>query len=132
MKKILLLCLATFFIFGCKSSFNTAAILNFNEQQIPENMTIAQIEKCIITGGATRGWKIAKIKPGLMEGSIYTRGHTAIVTIPYTKAKYSIIYKDSSKDLYADEEGRIHKRYNTWVMNLNNDIHARMLEERYQ
>lgn len=131
MKKLLLLCVALCFIVGCKSSFNTAPILNFADQPVHKGLTMAQMEKCIVTAGAELGWKMNKIKNGLFEGTLNTRGHTAVVSIPYSTTVYSITYKSSSEGLYADEKGTIHKRYNTWVNNLALKIDANIVNAAY-
>ncbi|MDL2306845.1 hypothetical protein LJC48_02275 [Desulfovibrio sp. OttesenSCG-928-C06] len=131
MKKFFIVCLTAFFILGCKSSFNTAPILNFEDQPVTSGMTMAKMEKCIILAGSELGWKIVKIKSGMMEGSITRRGHTAVVSIPYSTKKYSILYKNSSEGLYADGQN-IHKTYNTWVNNLDSRINVKINETLYE
>jgi hypothetical protein len=131
MKKLLLLCVAICFIFGCKSGFNTAPILNFADQPVHKGLTMAEMEKCIVIAGAELGWVMTKRSEGLIEGSIQRRGHTAVVSIPYSTKAYSITYKSSSAGLYADENGNIHKTYNTWVNNLARQINAKIVSEAY-
>ncbi len=93
---------------------------------------MVQMEKCIVTAGAELGWTMTKLSDGEFEGKIQRRDHTAVVSIPYSTTTYSIIYKSSSKDLYADERGTIHKIYNTWVGNLARQINAKIVGEAYQ
>lgn len=118
------------FLMGCKSTFNTAPILNFEDQPVEASMTMEKMEKCIITAGADLGWKMIKIKPGMFQATINQRGHTAVVAIPYSAKKYSILYISSSEGLYAGD-GKIHKSYNTWVRNLDRRIHGKITIELY-
>lgn len=132
MKKLLLICVAAFFVIGCKSSFNTAPMMNFVDQPVPRGMTMAKMEKCITKAGVELGWKMNKTKAGVFEATLYQREHTAVVTVTYSTSAYSIVYKSSSAGLYADENGKIHKRYNTWVNNLDRQINREITEELYK
>lgn len=131
MRKLLLLGFFLFLAVGCRSSFNTAPILNFPDQPVHKGVTMAEMEKCIVTAGAELGWTMAKRSDGLIEGTIQRRGHTAVVSIPYSTTSYSITYKSSSPGLYADGNGTIHKTYNTWVNNLARQINAKIVSAAY-
>ena len=48
--------------------------------------------------------------------------HFAMVEIPYTVDKYSIIYRDSRELDYNAKWQRIHRNYNKWVINLSDSI----------
>ncbi len=131
MKKLLLLCVALCFFTGCKTMFNTAPILNFPDQPVQQTLTLAEMEKCIVTAGAELGWTMAKRGDGLIEATLQTRGHTAVVSIPYSTSAYSITYKSSSEGLYADKDGSIHKIYNVWVNNLDRQIKTNIVNAAY-
>ena len=65
------------------------------------------------------------IDPGLINGRLVLRGHTAVIDVRYTATNYSITYKESANLDYRD--GQIHKNYNGWIENLNRDIRANLL-----
>ena len=63
-------------------------------------------------------------KPGLLLATLFIRKHQAVVEIPYTTSKYSIMYKSS---INLDEaNGQIHKAYNGWILNLNKGINGQL------
>lgn len=129
MKKILITILCLFALLGCKSGFNTAPISNIEDKASPNAlMTQSRMLQCIKLGAVDMGWVVKEIKPGLVEATLVNRGHTAVVSIPYTAQKYSILYKSSSAGLYA-EDGNIHKIYNTWVHNLDKQINKYLVRD---
>jgi hypothetical protein len=87
-----------------------------------------QISEVIRLAGRRQGWDIQKIKPGELMGIYKIRGHTALVAIPYTRNKFSIIYENSINLDYDNNE--IHRNYNVWVKRLaeqiQNDITFRL------
>ena len=99
-------------------------IFNINDAPISTGKSLqsGQIRQAIITAGSALGWKIADVKPGLLEGTLRLRDHTAVVEIPYTTSKYSIIFKSGVN--LAEKDGQIHKNYNGWVQNLDKGINA--------
>jgi len=82
--------------------------------------TAGQVRSAIITAGTSLGWHVVDAGPGRLEGTLHLRTHTAVVDIPYSAARYSILYR-SSEDLQA-ADGKIHKNYNGWVQNLDRAI----------
>lgn len=83
-----------------------------------------QVRQAILTAGVGLGWKIVDVKPGLLEGTLRLREHTAVVDIPYTTKNYSIVLKSSTN--LGEKDGQIHKNYNSWVQNLDRDIGAEL------
>src|SRR5436853_88263 len=82
--------------------------------------TAPQVRQAIVTAGTALGWKIADAGPGKLQGTLSLRTHTAVVEIPYSATKYSILYK-SSEGL-GESGGTIHGNYNGWVQNLDRAI----------
>jgi hypothetical protein len=82
----------------------------------------AQVRTAIVSAGTSLGWQIVETSPGVMQGTLNLRGHTAVVEIPYSVKSYSIKYKSSVN--LGEKEGNIHKNYNGWVQNLDNKIRA--------
>ncbi len=99
-------------------------ILNINDAPISTGKSLqsSQVRQAIVTAGSALGWKIVDVKPGLLEGTLRLRDHTAVVEIPYTTSKYSIIFKSGVN--LAEKDGQIHKNYNGWVQNLEKGINA--------
>ncbi|GHV50240.1 lipoprotein [Deltaproteobacteria bacterium] len=113
-------CIALFMMIGCKSTFNTAPVLELRDQSVSKTVPLKDMERCIKEAGIRLGWKMDTVSPSVIEGTLNLRQHTAVVTIPFTQTNYSILYKDSD-NLYA-ENGQIHKSYNRWVKNLEKEI----------
>lgn len=82
--------------------------------------TQAQVRAAILKAGLNRQWVMSDAGPGLIKGRLQSRDHVAEVSIPYSATGYSIKYV-SSLNLMASG-GQIHKSYNRWVQNLNQDI----------
>ena len=88
------------------------------------NYGMSDVRSAILQAGASLGWQMKTIKPGLIVGTLYVREHMAQVEIPYDRRSYSIIYQDSSN---LDYDGaNIHSNYNGWVQNLSKEINARL------
>jgi hypothetical protein len=72
--------------------------------------------------GAARGWKMTDAGPGEIRARLTSGDHVAAVVINFTPSEYAIRYAGSDGLDYAD--GKINKRYNGWVENLEKDIYA--------
>ncbi|MDR3346736.1 MAG: hypothetical protein LBS73_06140 [Campylobacteraceae bacterium] len=83
-------------------------------------LTSAQVEKAILSAGTQRGWRMQKVKDGLITATYYARQHMAQIEVKYSSSSYSIKYKNSS-DLNYDGVN-IHRNYNSWIRNLDNSI----------
>jgi hypothetical protein len=81
-----------------------------------------QVRQAIIAAGSKLGWRMVDAGPGRLEGTLDLRTHSAVVEIPYSATKYSIVYK-SGENLQASG-GTIHKNYNGWVQNLDRGIRS--------
>ena len=109
---------------GCMRS---APILKLEDVQVVASNskpTAAQVRQSIITAGTSLGWKIVDKGPGKLEGTLNVRTHVAVVDIPYSATKYSILYK-SSENL-SEADGSIHRNYNGWVENLDRTIRTEL------
>ena len=109
------------------ASWGAQPIQNVNDAAVvsAKPVKIEQVKSAIMIAGTSLGWKMAEVSPGLVQGTLNLRKHTAIVDIPYSTAKYSIVYKSS---INLDErDGQIHKNYNSWVQNLSKKIGTELL-----
>lgn len=124
MKKIIVAMAIAAALGGC---VRTAPILKLEDVQVVASNskpTAAQVRQSIITAGTSLGWKMADKSPGVLEGTLVLRTHTAVVEIPYSATKYSIVYR-SSENL-NESGGMIHSNYNGWVQNLDRTIRTEL------
>ena len=90
------------------------------------NKTLAKedIKNAIMKADTTRGWVIKENSPGNLVGTLFIRNHMAKIDIKYNEKSYSINYIDSEN---LNHEGYlIHKNYNNWVKNLQQDIEIQL------
>ncbi len=103
-------------------------ILNVKDSPIStkngQSLQASQVRQAILTAGVGLGWKIVDVKPGLLEGTLRLREHTAVVDIPYDTKNYSITFKNGTN--LGEKDGQIHKNYNGWVQNLDRGINAEL------
>ncbi len=127
---LLLAITAILMLAACK----TVPVYNVNDAGVPspqnDPLTMKQIEKAIVTGGAGLGWSMRTIKPGLIEATLNIRSHQAVVDITYDQKDYSIIYKSSINLKY--DGTKIHKYYNGWIQNLSNAINNNLTTAQYE
>ncbi|MGB8436996.1 MAG: hypothetical protein WCE38_22350 [Burkholderiales bacterium] len=110
---------------GCRS----APVMDIVDAPVVESaggqkLTADQVKLAIQRAGATLGWQIKEVQPFLLEGTLILRDHVAVVNIPYSAERYSIVYKDS-KNLNYDGKS-IHSNYNGWVQNLDRAIKVQL------
>lgn len=87
---------------------------------VSHRLSINQVRQVILTAGAERGWVMEQIGSNTIRATLRLRDHVAVADIVYTSSAFSIAYQSSSNLLYAD--GKIHRNYNSWISNLEQDI----------
>lgn len=105
------------------SCARTQPVYNVTDRAFPEaakNLSLTQIGNAIIASPKARGWSLQKVSEGVIEGELTNRKHYAKIIINYNKEKYSITYS-SSRNLMATGT-EIHRNYNKWIKNLEDDI----------
>ena len=104
------------------ASWGAQPIQNVNDAPIvgTNPVQLAQVKSAIMNAGTSLGWQMAELRPGLIEGTLNLRKHTAVVDISYSATKYSIVYKSSIN--LDEKDGQIHRNYNGWVQNLSKRI----------
>ncbi len=131
---VLLICAAT--ILGACARLRP--IYEVHSHQVPATaapLTLGQVEAQIIKAGASLGWLMKSMKPGLVRGTMRQGKHSAVVNIEYDTAVYSILYNSShrlsegigDKDMGYEGQRVIHKRYNKYVKTLERQIEAQIL-----
>ena len=83
-----------------------------------------EVRAAIVRAGAGLGWTMKDAGPGVINGTLILRTHTAEVQIPYSATSYGIVYKSSVN--LQESGGKIHRNYNGWVQNLNRGINAQL------
>lgn len=107
---------------GCTSKH----LVNFKDQPYSmsgkQGPSLATIDKVIREAGTRRGWRMETVKPGHIVGLLRVRKHMAQIDIRFDRDKFSITYRDSNNLNYDASRNTIHRRYNTWVTYLRDDI----------
>lgn len=80
------------------------------------------VKKAILMAGNKRGWIMKPMAQGHILATLNVRTHQAVVDITYTDTSYSIHYKDSSNLYYDAGKKKIHRNYNGWIKNLDQQI----------
>ena len=84
----------------------------------------AEVRGAIVRAGAGLGWIMKDAGPGVINGTLILRTHTAEVQIPYSATSYGIVYRSSIN--LQESGGKIHRNYNGWIQNLNRGINAQL------
>lgn len=110
-------------LMGCVSN----PIYNITDAPVTTNTrgyATRDVRGAILQAGASLGWQMKDVRPGLIIGTLNVRDHMAQVKIPYDRRTYSIIYRDSYN---LDYDGaNIHKNYNGWIQRLSTAINSRL------
>ncbi len=123
-RPLLLVCLmlALALSVGCRKA---TPIYNPTNVELPSHSkrNMAAMTSAIKSACTARGWTASEESRSRIIASHTARGHTAIVNIDYTANSFSISYRDSMNLNY--EGATIHKTYNNWVQNLEQEIRIR-------
>ena len=90
-------------------------------------------EHAIEVALAKRHWAVSQKTPGRYIATLSERVHRVTVNIDYGAKGIFIDYVDSTELMYErDGKGRetIHRKYNTWVKNLADDIRILLVQAR--
>lgn len=101
-----------------------APLKNITESAITtgseKSATIKVLGEAVVRAGGSLGWRMQRIKPGHIVGTLFLRSHMAAVDITFNEDTYSIMYKNSSNLNYDGE--KIHQNYNGWIKRLDDAI----------
>jgi hypothetical protein len=120
---VLLLGLLAVALVGCRSNpvYNVTGAPVITSTR---SYKASDVRYAIQQAGASLGWQMKDVRPGLIVGTLYVRDHMAQVDIPYNRQSYSIIYRDSSNLGY--DGVNIHSNYNSWIQSLSAAINSRL------
>jgi hypothetical protein len=102
-------------------------ICNIHDEQIQSNTEITQpqVEQAIVKAGIELGWRLNKIRDGLMTGTLTTHYNTAVIEIRYDASTYSINHQESTNMEYDGK--KIHKDYNNLIKDFSSAIQKNIL-----
>lgn len=117
MNKVILSIIAVIFMVGCKTTIPMPVYKNHVVAQYGSNKsTIESMEKSIVKGAVSLGWKTEVLKPGEVLATLDIRQHQLVVLLTHDDKTVSVEYKDSKMLKY---DGRkIHRQYGNWITNL--------------
>lgn len=108
----------------------TAPIYTPEPIQVPAGKGLAEVKKAVRKALFDKSWDVREIGPGHLQGKHIKSGkkesHTAIVDVKFDAKTVRIGYKSSENLNYNQEEGSIHKTYNSWVKYLEKNIRANL------
>lgn len=110
-----------FIIVGCGAG---APVVNIdNSKFFEKSEKLSKVETAIRKGASKKGWRVKKVKSGLLEISNMIRGKFLVmVEVPYTSKGYKLNYKRSTNLKYNASANTIHRSYNKWVSSLASNI----------
>lgn len=88
--------------------------------------TLAQVRKAIIQGAVSKTWSIKELNANTIVARVGKKNIEVVVTIEYSRERYSIRYRDSTNLSYRD--GKIRTKYNFWVTKLRARIEEKFVE----
>lgn len=92
-------------------------------------ITHEELKKIILLSLAERGWLLSDEKENLVAARHVRGSFIAAINITISKNHYTIEMDPVNTTLKSDE-GRVHRRYNKWIRQLDADIQRRILKER--
>lgn len=124
MKKYLVISFACLlFLTGC----NTATIYNVYGRSLTsynDNHNMDVVADVIMRAAIGRDWEVKRVATDKIRATLYNRQHVATVAITFDQRKFNIEYVSSQNLKHVGT--RIHRNYNRWVHNLENDIRKQM------
>ncbi len=83
----------------------------------------ADCDEAIWRAGRKSGWEIERLAPGRLRGTWHHLKHLAVATIAHDGSRISVEYQ-SSENLFASDNGQIHRNYHVAVRRLLEKIIA--------
>jgi len=100
---------------GCR----TTGIRDFIDVPLPlatGQEATEDVDEAIWRAGRKRGWKVERLRPGVLRATWHKKHHVAVVSITHTLRRFSIRYESSQNLLHSGD--RIHHNYNVVVQRL--------------
>ncbi|MFZ4834987.1 hypothetical protein [Rouxiella sp. Mn2063] len=120
-KVMLTLVLSTALLAGCA---NKSEPIHNVMESIAASHTKQEMQKAIVIAGSQQGWIMSSPEPGLVTGMRSTDKYSAQIKVTYSENYFTIHYVNST-NLDA-RDGFIHKMYNRWISDLDQDIKVQL------
>lgn len=122
LKILFIYCAMTVALAGCgvwikNVDVSNKGIVSTNPSQ---PLTLMQITAAIQQAGLKRGWQMKEDGPNKIIASHKMSNYSVVVAVSYTESLYNITYVSSEN--FDAKDGKIHRKYATWVINLQRDI----------
>ncbi|KAA1190498.1 hypothetical protein F0M18_11835 [Pseudohalioglobus sediminis] len=90
-------------------------------------LTKQEVNQAIVKAATFKRWKASNLDEDTVQAKITVRGrHHATVFIDYSELSYNITLQSS--DGLDEKNGKIHRNYNKWIILLDEQIQAELLE----
>ena len=120
MKKIVTaILISLLLITACKTS---TVIYNSDSSIAAHDADLDTVRTTIIESLSKRRWEILQEEPGMFRAGINVRSHYAEIIIRYSATDLKINYVKSSNLDYNASSNKIHRNYNKWVRNIEQDV----------
>lgn len=127
MWRVAALVLAVLLVAACS---RTSPIYNVEDVPVVtgsgEQPSLEEVRSAIVKAVVTKTWQPETVDANRIDATLRKGRKEAVISIVYSQANYSIMYKDSTLLLYDD--GAIHRRYNSWIKGLQKTINRNLAE----
>lgn len=89
-------------------------------------LSAEQVRGAVMEAASDNGWIVMEDDPCRLILKLVVNRHRAFVSVDYSATTYSITYEDSV--LLMHDGTNIHRNYNLWVKNLQDQIDRRLAE----
>lgn len=101
-------------------------VYNVETKTFLEKPKDKSVYNAILESGKFLGWNMKQTSSDTIVAKIVLRNHIAKVKINFNENSYSIKLLEAQNLNYNKAENSIHKNYNGWIKNLENQINAKL------
>lgn len=126
LETLFICCAMTLVLTGCGVWIKNVDVINKGivATSPSQSLTLMQVTAAIQQAGLKRGWQMRQDGPNKIIASHKamnsSSNYSVVVAVSYTESLYSITYVSSEN--FDAKDGKIHRKYATWVINLQRDI----------
>jgi len=120
--KLIMLTMIILGITACSSN----KVYNVGLKELAVKTDNQVVYQAIIDSGKFLGWNMRQTNPNTIIGKLVVRDHVAKISIYFDENSYSIKLLEAENLNYNSAKNTIHKNYNGWIKNLENQIDAKL------
>ena len=120
--KLLLSTLTVLILSACSSN----SVYNVGLKELAVKTDNQVVYQAIIDSGKFLGWNMRQASNDTIIGKLVVRDHVAKISIYFDENSYSIKLLEAENLDYNSAKNTIHKNYNGWITNLENQIDAKL------